>query len=358
MQIVCNLTGGPHVYTGRDMATAHKHLNIDERQWDHFMTIFNDVCGEFGLAAEDIDDLNALMISMMDECITWPGDRPWPDPGMPRPSGNSLYARSGGVYPLALFSDRLVDALLHDDRIAIPMDGQKRNEASLKYLTTEIICRLSGGPEVVTAGTDGYEETMLLIPKAAWPIVTLTANLAADHLPQGVRDALVQILEKNKAQFVDPHSKDGPLPGGAAARRAAAVKSKDAAAAGGKLLSRAVINARHASTGASVAARKRVFGNPRTLYGKGGGVFGLAKLSHLLMEAWMADATLNGNQMVRRWHQSQQKAGFKFLVTQIMGYQTGGPQKRHGPAYGRGAHAFGHHAERMAQIHRDRAPSV
>ena len=105
--------------------------------------------------------------------------------------------------------------------------------------------------------------------------MTLTANLAADHLPQGVRDALVQILEKNKAQFVDPHSKDGPLPGGAAARRAANVKSKDAAAAGGKLLSRAVINARHASTGASVAARKRVFGNPRTLYGKGGGVFGM-----------------------------------------------------------------------------------
>ena len=109
----------------------------------------------------------------------------------------------------------------------------------------------------------------------------------------------------------------GPLPGGAAARRAAAVKSKDQAAAGNKLLSRAVINARHAGTGASVAARKRVYGDPRTLYGKGGGVFGLAKLSHILMEAWMADATLNGNAMVARWHEGAQKAGFKFLVTQV-----------------------------------------
>ena len=26
--------------------------------------------------------------------------------------------------------------------------------------------------------------------------------------------------------------------------------------------------------------------------------------------------------MVARWHESQQKAGFKFLVTQIMGYQA------------------------------------
>ena len=29
VQIVCNLTGGPQVYTGRDMATSHKHLNIN-----------------------------------------------------------------------------------------------------------------------------------------------------------------------------------------------------------------------------------------------------------------------------------------------------------------------------------------
>lgn len=106
VQIVCSLTGGPQQYTGRDMATSHKHLNIDEQQWDCFMGIFNDVCSEFGLGAEDVDDLNALMISMMDECVTWPGERPRPDPGLPRPSGNSLYARSGGVYPLALFCDR------------------------------------------------------------------------------------------------------------------------------------------------------------------------------------------------------------------------------------------------------------
>ena len=40
-----------------------------------------------------------------------------------------------------------------------------------------------------------------------------------------------------------------------------------------------------------------------------------------------ADATLNANRMGVRWHESQQKAGFKFLVTQMMGYLTGGPQR-------------------------------
>lgn len=327
VQIVCSLTGGPQEYTGRPMDEAHKHLNISEGEWDRFMSIFNDVCGEFGLPSEDIDDLNALMISMMDECVVYPGERPRRDPGPMRPGGNSLYARCGGVYPIALLCDRLVDALLADERVEIPTDGTKRNEASLKYLTTEVVCHLAGGPEVITCAQS--EETRLLVPKSSWPIFLLTANLAADHLPERQRNAIATLLENSKAHFVDPSSAEGRPKRGVAANRAAQVKSKESASwdGGGKLLSKAVINARHSSAGASVAARKRVYGDPRTLYGKGGGVFGLAKLAHALMEDWMADPTLNGNAKVARWHESQQKAGFKFLVTQIMGYMAGGPQR-------------------------------
>jgi len=93
------------------------------------------------------------------------------------------------------------------------------------------------------------------------------------------------------------------------------------------MLSREVIAARHAAPGAFVAARQRVYGDPRTLYGRGGGVFGLAKLSDRLMDVWMENQLLNANQSVAKWHESQQKFGFKFLVTQIMGYLTGGPQR-------------------------------
>ena len=45
VQIVCSLTGGPQQYTGRPMDEAHKHLNISEKEWEQFMSIFNDVCG-------------------------------------------------------------------------------------------------------------------------------------------------------------------------------------------------------------------------------------------------------------------------------------------------------------------------
>lgn len=119
VQIVCHLTGGPQQYTGRDMAASHKHLGISEEEWGVFMEIFNDVCNEFGLPASDIDDLNALMISMEYDIVVQPGEQPARDPGPWRPSGSSPYARAGGVYPIALFVDRLVDALVNDDRIPV-----------------------------------------------------------------------------------------------------------------------------------------------------------------------------------------------------------------------------------------------
>jgi len=321
VQIVSNLTGGPQVYTGRPMDHAHKHLNISPNEWGRFMELFNEVCNEFGLSLDIIDDLNALMISMEDDCVTEPGDRVPRDPGPQRPGGSSLYARVGGVYPLALFADRLVDALLEDERIHIPSDSQKRNEAALKYLFTELVCNICGGPEVVTARD--HDETKLFMPVNEWRVVIATAQVAADHLPMATRANLVQLLEKSKDLIVDRVAQGDAL---TALPVAAQVKDVRAAAAG-KMLSKETIAARHAAPGALVAARKRVFGDPRTLYGRGGGVFGLAKLADRLMEVWMANPILNTNEKVARWHSSQQKCGFKFLVTQIMGYLTGGPQR-------------------------------
>jgi hemoglobin len=328
VQILGNLTGGPQRYTGRPIDEAHKHLNISGEEWDRFMEIFYSVCEEFQLPDDLVGDLTALMISMEFDCVVQPGETAPRDPGPALPRGSSLYARCGGVYPLALFADRVVDALLQDERICIPCDGQKRNEASLKYLFTELMCSASGGPEVITAGN--FEETMLLLPKAAWEVFIATVQVAADHLPAAVRAELVQCVQRSKALIVDPNSDGAALPGAvlgnSGLQASAKVKSLQAAASG-KMLSSAAIAARHAAPGAQVDARRRVMGDPRTLYGRGGGVFGLAKLADALMDAWMTDPALNANVSVAKWHESQQKLGFKFLVTQLLGYLTGGPQR-------------------------------
>merc|ERR1711912_82201 len=138
---------------------------------------------------------------------------------------------------------------------------------------------------------------------------------------------IIQRLQCSKAQIVDSNDDVAvPLELSLATSGVGSVKSLHAAASG-RMLSSAAIAARHVAPGAHVDARRRVHGDPRTLYGRGGGVFGLAKIADHLMETWMANPVLNGNVKVARWHESKQKSGFKFLVTQIMGYLTGGPQR-------------------------------
>ena len=72
---------------------------------------------------------------------------------------------------------------------------------------------------------------------------------------------------------------------------------------------------------------ERIYGSPGTLYQRCGGVFGVSGFVDRLMDRWMADDTLNANQMVARWHESAQRPGFKFLVVQIVCHLTGGPQQ-------------------------------
>ena len=56
-----------------------------------------------------------------------------------------------------------------------------------------------------------------------------------------------------------------------------------------------------------------------TLNGKGGGVFGLARLAHHMMEAWMADDTLNANQKVATWHENEKEAGTSHTLEDLCG---------------------------------------
>ena len=102
-----------------------------------------------------------------------------------------------------------------------------------------------------------------------------TATLAADHITDpSARQELVELFDQPlvKRAMVDPHTEEGQLSSSSwwealfqSSPQAASVKSKAESAAGSALLSKAVINARHAGTGASLAARKRVYGDPRTL---------------------------------------------------------------------------------------------
>ena len=80
---------------------------------------------ELGLPQQEVDDVTAVIQSMRADCIIQDGETPPTNPGHAKPSGDSLYARCGGVYPIALVCDRLVDALLSDKSVRIKVDAMR-----------------------------------------------------------------------------------------------------------------------------------------------------------------------------------------------------------------------------------------
>jgi len=53
VNFLCNVTGGPMVYTGRDMKISHKGMGIDQKDWTAFITHVHATLDHFGVAGEN-----------------------------------------------------------------------------------------------------------------------------------------------------------------------------------------------------------------------------------------------------------------------------------------------------------------
>jgi len=76
-----------------------------------------------------------------------------------------------------------------------------------------------------------------------------------------------------------------------------------------------------------------------TLYERLGGVYSIATVVDDLVDRIMVDARLNANPLVDEAHHRVPPAGFKYLVTEMVCWAAGGPQKYTGKS--------------MAESHRD-----
>jgi hemoglobin len=56
-QLVCEVTGGPCKYGGRDMKTAHAHLNISEQEWGIMAAEFKKSLNKFKVPAVEQEEL-------------------------------------------------------------------------------------------------------------------------------------------------------------------------------------------------------------------------------------------------------------------------------------------------------------
>jgi hemoglobin len=68
----------------------------------------------------------------------------------------------------------------------------------------------------------------------------------------------------------------------------------------------------------------------RSLYDRLGGVYSIATVVDDLINRVMSDARLNANPLVDEAHHRVPPAGFKYLVTELVCFAAGGPQKYSG----------------------------
>ena len=59
--LVCQVTGGPCKYVGRDMKTSHAHLNITEKQWDAMVADFRKTLDAFKVPAAEQGELITIV---------------------------------------------------------------------------------------------------------------------------------------------------------------------------------------------------------------------------------------------------------------------------------------------------------
>lgn len=68
--MVCQATGGPCQYSGRNMHDAHAHLNITEPEWDRMVEIFTGVLNKHAVPETEQGELMAILGSTKDDIVT------------------------------------------------------------------------------------------------------------------------------------------------------------------------------------------------------------------------------------------------------------------------------------------------
>jgi hemoglobin len=71
-----------------------------------------------------------------------------------------------------------------------------------------------------------------------------------------------------------------------------------------------------------------------TLYARLGGIYNIATVIDDFIDRIMVDARLNANPRVDEAHHRVSPPGFKYLVTEMVGWATGGPQQYSGRSMG------------------------
>ena len=68
--MVCQATGGPCQYGGRNMKDSHAHLNITEKEWDRFIELFKGVLAKHKVPEKETGELLAIVATTKDAIVS------------------------------------------------------------------------------------------------------------------------------------------------------------------------------------------------------------------------------------------------------------------------------------------------
>jgi hemoglobin len=70
--MVCQVTGGPCQYTGRDMRESHAHLQISEPEWQEMLADFRASLDKFNVPAAEQGELVSIVNSTKTDIVATP----------------------------------------------------------------------------------------------------------------------------------------------------------------------------------------------------------------------------------------------------------------------------------------------
>lgn len=70
--LVCQATGGPCSYHGREMKPSHAHLNITEPEWQRMVVLFNEVLAKYQVPEQETQELLAIIDSTKADIVVAP----------------------------------------------------------------------------------------------------------------------------------------------------------------------------------------------------------------------------------------------------------------------------------------------
>ena len=120
----------------------------------------------------------------------------------------SLYDRMCGVYAIAVVVDDFIDRIMVDPRLnANPLVDEAHHKvppAGFKYLVTELVCQVTGGPQRYTGRSMADSHAHLKITAGEWEafLDDFRETLAKFNVPAKEQAELFAIVDTTRADIV------------------------------------------------------------------------------------------------------------------------------------------------------------